>query len=92
MLIVQLQDYLPEDIKGKGEPSFSIERALKEHKEQQKTTGISETGKGETSGIEMQGGPVDEVGVSRSGSNRHSLDGLKRRFGSLRKKKETPVA
>ena len=25
------QEYLPEDLKGKGEPSFSIERALKGH-------------------------------------------------------------
>ena len=27
-----LQKYLPEDLKGKGEPSYSIEKALKEHK------------------------------------------------------------
>lgn len=26
------QKYLPEDLKGKGEPSYSIEKALKEHK------------------------------------------------------------
>ena len=27
-----IQTYLPEDLKGKGEPSFSIDRGLKEHK------------------------------------------------------------
>ncbi|KAL8993992.1 MAG: hypothetical protein Q9169_005923, partial [Polycauliona sp. 2 TL-2023] len=26
------QKYLPSDLKGKGEPSYSIEKALKEHK------------------------------------------------------------
>ena len=27
-----MQKYLPEDIKGKGEPSYSLEKALKEHR------------------------------------------------------------
>jgi hypothetical protein len=82
-----IQDYLPEDYKGKGEPSFSIDRALKEHKSQQRANAeIEGPGKAATSGIEMEGGPVEEVGVRRSGSKRASLDGLKRRLGSLRRK------
>jgi hypothetical protein len=90
------QDYLPEDYKGKGEPSFSIERALKEHKAQKKANGASGlgdgAGKADASGIEMEGGPVDDVGIRRSGSKRASLDGLKRRLGSLRRKKEAAAA
>lgn len=83
-------DYLPEDYKGKGEPSFSIERALKQQKAQQKANGVYEgPAKAETSGIEMEGGPVEEVGVRRSGSKKAAFDGLKKRIGSLRKK---PVA
>lgn len=31
-VLMLLQKYLPEDLKGKGEPSYSIEKALKEHK------------------------------------------------------------
>lgn len=86
-------DYLPEDYKGKGEPSFSIEKALKEHKAQQKANGTyQDRANAETSGIEMEGGPVNDEGVQRSGSKRHSLDGLKRRIGSLRKKNSPPAA
>ena len=32
-----IKDYLPEDLKGKGEPSYSIEKALKEHKIRRRT-------------------------------------------------------
>ena len=31
-ILMLSQKYLPEDLKGKGEPSYSIEKALKEHK------------------------------------------------------------
>ena len=30
--LTEKQKYLPEDLKGKGEPSYSLEKALKEHK------------------------------------------------------------
>ena len=91
--VICAQDYLPEDYKGKGEPSFSIEKALKEHKAQQKANGTyQDRANAETSGIEMEGGPVNDEGVQRSGSKRHSLDGLKRRIGSLRKKNSPPAA
>jgi hypothetical protein len=29
--LISLQTYLPDDLKGKGEPSFRIEKALKDH-------------------------------------------------------------
>ena len=32
LITYSVQTYLPEDLKGKGEPSFSIDRGLKEHK------------------------------------------------------------
>lgn len=44
-----MKEYLPEDLKGKGEPSYSIERALKEHNKIRRRTTISD-GK---AGIEM---------------------------------------
>lgn len=89
ILSVLFQDYHPEDYKGKGEPSFSIDRALKEHKSQQQANGITEgTAQADATGIEMQGGPIDEVGAHRGHHHRHSLDGLKRRIGSLRKKNQ----
>ncbi|KAJ9615680.1 hypothetical protein H2200_001756 [Cladophialophora chaetospira] len=90
--------YSPEDIKGKGEPSYSIEKALKEHKisdDGQKTNG--------TQGIEMRtrhrsssgvaSGTVDRSGwddgepaIGRSGSISKRLSGgLKKRFGSIKR-------
>jgi len=101
-------DYHPDDLKGKGEPSYSIEKALKEHKIHGDRERTSNGSYGEVSGIEMQGGPVDsrdsvemaggqqaytdlehQTAAETSGSTkRHSLQGLKKRIGSLRKKKE----
>ena len=43
---MESQTYLPEDLKGKGEPSYSIEKALKEHKR-------SNHGRNASTGIEM---------------------------------------
>lgn len=86
--------YHPDDIKGKGEPSYSIEKALKDHK-------ISDEKPGED-GIEMKshqrstsgGGAIASTGwddgnaqIGRSGSISKRLSGgLKKRFGSLKKK------
>ncbi|KAF2435766.1 hypothetical protein EJ08DRAFT_645454 [Tothia fuscella] len=92
--------YHPDDIKGKGEPSYSIEKALREHKIKDNEPFTDRGAQGENSGIEMQAprhGKTSsreeyvELGagpsVQRSGSNkRNSLDGLKKRIGSLRKK------
>ena len=90
--------YLPEDIKGKGEPSYSVEKALKEHK-------ISEGGAktNGSEGIEMKtrhrsasgtaaetadrsGWDDGETGLGRSGSLSKRLSGgLKKRFGSIKR-------
>jgi len=60
-------DYLPEDYKGKGEPSFSIEKALKEH-EQSSHRGHASNG---SNSYEMQprNRPTSNRQRSASGSN-----------------------
>jgi len=106
--------YLPEDLKGKGEPSFSIEKALKDHKHSHRRN-VSEG-----QGYEMQpqrrrpgivnqrsvsgnniheyaqvGSPTSkmpqsDLNVQRSNTTgRRVGEGLKKRFGSLRKSKKT---
>ena len=82
-------------MKGKGEPSYSIEKALKDHKAY-----------GED-GIEMQSrrrnqslGAADapeaqpltgDSGVGRSNTTgRNAGNSLKKRFGSLRRRKDRP--
>jgi len=107
--------YLPDDYKGKGEPSFSIEKALKEH-EKSAERRVSSDG---ANSYEMQ--PRSQLNRQRSasGSNaeltsadkpngsslrysdfegdmrrsnttgRRMGEGLKKRFGSLRRSKKT---
>ncbi|KAF7863879.1 hypothetical protein EAF04_006844 [Stromatinia cepivora] len=48
--------YLPEDYKGKGEPSFTIEKALKDHKASQKSSHRRITSDGNST-YEMQSRP-----------------------------------
>jgi hypothetical protein len=111
------QKYLPEDYKGKGEPSFTIEKALKDHEKSAHRRVVSD-GNGNNS-YEMQ--PQSTMNRQRSASNsnvepsssskpsgsllryadfegdmrrsnttgRRMGEGLKRRFGSLRKSKKT---
>ncbi|ATY62616.1 Pal1 cell morphology [Cordyceps militaris] len=90
-------DYHPNDLKGKGEPSYSIERHLKKDK-------------GADDAIEMESNPLmakslrrksvsggtsssahtgaEEQSLGRQNSTGHRIsEGLKRRFGSLRRKK-----
>jgi hypothetical protein len=85
--------YADDDIKGKGEPSYSLEKALKEHK-------INDGG---ADGIEMKthrrsssgalpetadrtGWDDSEFGVRRTGSLSKRLSGgLKKRFGSIKR-------
>jgi hypothetical protein len=118
--------YHPDDVKGVGEPSFSIERALKEHKiddsapnprrmpgtadgiemstRNRSGSGTSRFGKDRTdSNLSQDNSTVDprnpmwgdgeqgrfspRVGRSASGrEKRMSGGGLKRRFGSLKKR------
>jgi hypothetical protein len=95
-------EYLPGDLKGKGEPSYTIEKALKEHKQ---------NGESGESGIELQSrrrnhsiGSVSRPsalpaegfdtgnGLGRSNTTGKSLGGkLKKRFGSIRRKHATEV-
>ncbi|KAA8616912.1 pal1 cell morphology [Pyrenophora tritici-repentis] len=92
-------EYHPNDLKGKGEPSYTIEKALKDHK------------RSGDSGIEMKSrhrthsaGDVDAPGIvptvatEASGVNRSNTTGksvggaLKKRFGSLRRRKQETEA
>jgi hypothetical protein len=115
-LLTDGKKYLPEDLKGKGEPSFTIEKALKEHKlsdhrrvlsdgnsyEMQPQNGSSSTSQRSASGsnaeIISNGEPSGnamrysdfEGEVRRSNTTgRRVGEGLKRRFGSLRRSKKT---
>lgn len=112
--------YLPEDYKGKGEPSFSIEKALKEHDQANHRRIISEGANSYE--MQPQNRPTSSRQRSASGSNSESVnpatasgsapknsqyqseirrsnttgskigEGLKRRFGSLRRSKKTAEA
>ncbi|RFU28380.1 hypothetical protein B7463_g7958, partial [Scytalidium lignicola] len=97
------EKYLPEDLKGKGEPSFSLERALKEHKQSKQQDGgielqnankwdrgISNTHK---RSISLAPNPSSATGVDGASDIRRSHStsmrvGLKKRFGSLRRLKK----
>ncbi|EOA89038.1 uncharacterized protein SETTUDRAFT_168242 [Exserohilum turcica Et28A] len=85
--------YHPDDLKGKGEPSFTIERALKEHKR----TGDSGTEMKTRSHRTRSAGHTDapdaitsdsNPAVNRSNSTGKSMgNALKKRFGSIRRRK-----
>lgn len=100
------QKYLPEDYKGKGEPSFSLEKALKDHKKDHRRI-LSE---GNSYEMQPQNGSFSSRQRSSSGSQpgnamnnsefegqvrrsnttgRRVGEGLKKRFGSLRRSKKT---
>ena len=117
MLLILHQKYLPADLKGKGEPSYSIEKALKEHKHNTHRRIMSD---GE-SGYEMQpqarptsthlrsasgsraelvtsgrttGNTMNNAQYERSMQRSNTTgkkfgEGLKKRFGSLRRSKNT---
>lgn len=81
--------YHPDDIKGKGEPSYTIEKALKAHTLEEREGGVELQ---DTSGrrvsnsdyrAEVFGNDNDSTGIGRKAS---LSDRVKRRVGSLRKK------
>lgn len=89
--------YHPDDIKGKGEPSYSIEKALKEHRisddgghRKDMAEAIELTSQHRRSGSGRISIDEDGSSVQRSGSFSKRLSGsgagLKKRIGSLRKK------
>lgn len=112
-----LQQYHPDDLKGKGEPSFTIERDLKRgkgHRHHQSEpnayemrTGINRNSENSpiarhrsvnhathatSSDVAHNGGNTDGD-LRRSNTTGKKLsEGLKRRFGSLRRKKDMPQA
>lgn len=101
--------YHPDDLKGKSEPSYTIEKEAKERKRQ----GLAEEYEMQ-SGVNGDGflGPAprlrsssnaaasgnayqqDSSGLRRSQSTggKRLSDGLKRRIGSLRRKREVPAS
>lgn len=105
--------YHPNDLKGKGEPSFAIEKALKDHKNgvsshrrmmsldayemqpRSRSASARQRSMNEAS-VEFAAAPVEAggqssklgSGVGRSNTTgRRVSEGLKRRFGSLRRSK-----
>jgi len=96
--------YLPEDLKGKGEPSYSIEKALKEHKQSHRRF-VSEGGQGIEMTSRPRSGVIDDhadiaggqrryvdfendIGRSNSTGRRVSA-GIRRTLGSLRRKNKS---
>jgi len=88
-------EYHPDDLKGKGEPSYTIEKALKDHR-RTGDKGIEMTSRHRT----QSAGPADAPditptgateasGVSRSNTTGKTVGGaIKRRFGSIRRRKQ----
>ncbi|CAO2656905.1 Nn.00g057080.m01.CDS01 [Neocucurbitaria sp. VM-36] len=93
-----LVDYLPEDLKGKGEPSFTIEKALKDHKRlgdsgtEMTTRRTHSRSVGHTDAsntIPSHHLDADSSGIGRSNTTGKSAGGtLKKRFGSIRRRKQ----
>lgn len=96
--------YHPDDLKGKGEPSYTIEKALKDHKQigdsgTEMTTRHqrhSSAGYTDAPDIVLSSGSHDaDAGVEGSnstgnnrGHTRSVSDSLKKRFGSIRRRKQ----
>ncbi|TQV96483.1 hypothetical protein V2A60_003120 [Cordyceps javanica] len=97
-------DYLPDDLKGKGEPSYTIERDIKrgnggrEDAIEMESNPLmakslrhrksASVGESSSSNVSHTVNGADEHGLGRHNSTgRRISEGLKRRFGSLRRKK-----
>jgi hypothetical protein len=112
-----IQRYHPDDLKGKGEPSYTLERDLKLKKgllhpgqqpgdlEMQPRTSMRLGGTRQRSVSNAEGAAAassgfyrDELGESAEGIGRSNStgkrlsEGLKRRFGSIRRKKNASVS
>jgi hypothetical protein len=92
---MQTQDYHPDDLKGKGEPSYTIEKALKDHKtigdtgiemkSRRRSVGHSEARV--TVPSEMM--DAEASGIGRSNTTGKSMgSSLRSRFGSIRRRKQ----
>jgi len=90
--------YHPDDVKGKGEPSYTIEKALKDYrineKERAKSLGsdgieMSSQSRRGSGVISPNGGDDNESKIGRNGSISKRLSGgLKKRFGSIKRNKD----
>ncbi|KAI0178776.1 hypothetical protein GGR52DRAFT_569684 [Hypoxylon sp. FL1284] len=91
-------NYHPNDLKGKGEPSYTLEEKLKEQgrlrrstdragvyemQPTARTTGVSD--KNNNVHVRERSGSLDSAGPSNAKTKRLS-DGIKRRIGSIRRK------
>ena len=94
-----MQEYHPDDLKGKGEPSYTIEKALKDHK-RNGDSGIEMTSRHRAQSASHADAPgivptvaTEASGVSRSNTTGKSVGGaIKRRFGSIRRRKQEAEA
>ncbi|KAI9669317.1 MAG: hypothetical protein M1831_000352 [Alyxoria varia] len=93
--------YLPEDLKGKGEPSYSIEKALKEHKARDRRHnapgGTFELAERPRSSHATPEGTSRSYRDWEDSSRRHSggnnfTGQLRRRVGSLRRRDRTSAS
>ncbi|KAF1969899.1 hypothetical protein BU23DRAFT_557305 [Bimuria novae-zelandiae CBS 107.79] len=89
--------YHPDDLKGKGEPSFTIEKALKDHK-LKGDSGVELQPRRRNKSLGADDAPgempaesfaaAEASGVGRSNTTERSMgSALKKRFGSMRRKK-----
>jgi hypothetical protein len=94
-----IQDYHPDDLKGKGEPSFTIDKALKDHKQfGDSGTEMTTRSHRATRSVDHDAAPgivpsvatePEASGVGRSNTTGRSVGGaIKRRIGSIRRKKQ----
>jgi hypothetical protein len=93
------QDNHPNDLKGKGEPSYTIDKALKDHKALG-DTGTEMTSRGHRHSksvghdqapgvIPSQTFEAEASGIGRSNSNGKGIgSNLKKRLGSIRRRKQ----
>ncbi|KAF1832951.1 hypothetical protein BDW02DRAFT_640435 [Decorospora gaudefroyi] len=90
-------EYHPDDLKGKGEPAFTIDRALKDHKrigdtgtEMKTRHRTRSAGHAEAPGIvPTVATDAESAGVGRSHTTGRSMGGtIKKRIGSIRRRKQ----
>lgn len=107
LLRLVFQPYHPDDLKGKGEPSYTIERDSKKMKGRQHLHPDSiemtaprrhrsySNNAAESSSLRVPGQTeAGSSGLHRSnttGKNNKLSEGLKKRFGSMRRKKDAPT-
>jgi len=92
------QEYHPDDLKGKGEPSYTIEKALKDHKRlgDSGTEMTTRHRHSKSVGHDQAPGliPTETADAEASGIGRSNTTGrgvgssLKKRFGSIRRRKQ----